>query len=211
MIVGIEVEAEATVKSSAPAGLRILAEACKDRFAFGVVLYDSDDLVPFGQKLAAAPLSSLWSLSAMGQPTRPSRRRSGSLIEPALGWTSLSRAALARAKLCAPVHRGDPGSLGEGRSPATSVLELDDPLYGRPPMHPNLGSCRRIGHTRMFPLPLTPCPTPVAIHAPRSQDEHLLPAGWGSMIPAPQQHPHPSCPPSCHPADHRRSRESIVE
>jgi predicted AAA+ superfamily ATPase len=60
MIVGIEVKAAATVKSSDFAGLRTLAEACKDRFAFGVVLYDSADLVPFGDKLAAAPLSSLW-------------------------------------------------------------------------------------------------------------------------------------------------------
>jgi predicted AAA+ superfamily ATPase len=60
MIVGIEVKAAATVKSGDFAGLRTLAEACKDRFAFGVVLYDSADLVPFGEKLAAAPLSSLW-------------------------------------------------------------------------------------------------------------------------------------------------------
>ena len=60
MIVGIEVKAAATVKSGDFAGLRTLAEACKDRFAFGVVLYDSADLIPFGDKLAAAPLSSLW-------------------------------------------------------------------------------------------------------------------------------------------------------
>jgi len=60
MIVGIEVKAAATVKSSDFAGLRTLAEACKERFAYGVVLYDSTDLVPFGDKLAAAPLSSLW-------------------------------------------------------------------------------------------------------------------------------------------------------
>jgi predicted AAA+ superfamily ATPase len=60
MIVGIEVKAAATVNSTDFAGLRTLAEACKDRFAFGVVLYDSADLVPFGDKLAAVPLSSLW-------------------------------------------------------------------------------------------------------------------------------------------------------
>jgi predicted AAA+ superfamily ATPase len=60
MIVGIEVKAAATVKSSDLAGLRTLAAACKERFAYGVVLYDSADLVPFGDKLAAAPLSCLW-------------------------------------------------------------------------------------------------------------------------------------------------------
>jgi hypothetical protein len=48
------------VKSGDFAGLRILAEACKARFAYGVVLYDSADFVPFGDKLAAAPLSCLW-------------------------------------------------------------------------------------------------------------------------------------------------------
>jgi len=60
MIVGIEIKASATVKSNDFGGLRTLAEACKERFAHGVVLYDSTDLVPFGENLAAAPLSCLW-------------------------------------------------------------------------------------------------------------------------------------------------------
>ncbi|WP_372084549.1 ATP-binding protein [Tistrella mobilis] len=60
MIVGIEVKASATVKAGDFSGLRALAEACGDRFAFGIVLYDSADIVPFGDRLAAAPLSSLW-------------------------------------------------------------------------------------------------------------------------------------------------------
>ena len=59
-IAGIEVKAATTVKSRDFAGLRTLAEACKDRFAYGVVLYDGTEYVPFGDKLAAAPLSSLW-------------------------------------------------------------------------------------------------------------------------------------------------------
>lgn len=60
MIVGIEVKSSATVKSSDFAGLHSLAAACGDRFAYGVVLYDSADLVPFGERLAAVPLSALW-------------------------------------------------------------------------------------------------------------------------------------------------------
>jgi hypothetical protein len=60
MIAGIEVKASATVKAGDFGGLRALAEACGNRFAFGVVLYDSADVVPFGDRLAAAPLSSLW-------------------------------------------------------------------------------------------------------------------------------------------------------
>ncbi|MGY3587152.1 putative AAA+ superfamily ATPase [Bradyrhizobium sp. USDA 4341] len=60
MLAGIEVKASATVKTGDFGGLWALAETCGDRFAFAVVLYDSADVVPFGNKLAAAPLSSLW-------------------------------------------------------------------------------------------------------------------------------------------------------
>ncbi|MGB8286946.1 MAG: AAA family ATPase, partial [Rhizobium ruizarguesonis] len=60
MIAGIKVKASATVKAGDFGGLRALAEACGDRFAFDVVLYDNTDVVPFGDKLAAVPLSSMW-------------------------------------------------------------------------------------------------------------------------------------------------------
>ena len=59
-IAGIEVKASATVRSSGFAGLRALAEPCGNRFAFGIILYDNTDVVPFGDRLAAAPLSCLW-------------------------------------------------------------------------------------------------------------------------------------------------------
>ena len=61
MIAGIEIKAAATVRSGDFAGLRSLAEACGERFSHGVVLYDSAELVPFGDRMVAAPLSSLWS------------------------------------------------------------------------------------------------------------------------------------------------------
>jgi len=61
MIVGIEIKASATVKSSDFGGLRTLAEACEERFAYGVILYDSKEFVPFADRLSAAPLSCLWS------------------------------------------------------------------------------------------------------------------------------------------------------
>ncbi len=60
VIAGIEVKASATVKAGDFAGLRALAEAYRDRFALGIVLYDGNDVVPFGDRLAAAPLSCLW-------------------------------------------------------------------------------------------------------------------------------------------------------
>lgn len=59
-IAGIEVKASATVSSEDFAGLRTSARACQDRFTFGVVLYDGDTIVPFGRRLAPAPVSSLW-------------------------------------------------------------------------------------------------------------------------------------------------------
>jgi uncharacterized protein len=59
-VTGIEIKAGATVTSSDFKGLRMLEEACGDRFVAGVVLYDHDKIVPFGQRLHAVPLSALW-------------------------------------------------------------------------------------------------------------------------------------------------------
>jgi uncharacterized protein len=60
IIAGIEVKAGATVKTGDFAGLRTLIRACGDRFAFGAVLYDGADIVPFGDRVAAVPISALW-------------------------------------------------------------------------------------------------------------------------------------------------------
>ena len=60
MVAGIEVKSAATVRSGDFAGLRTLAEACGGRFSHGVVLHDSTDPVPFGDRMAAVPLSCLW-------------------------------------------------------------------------------------------------------------------------------------------------------
>ena len=59
-VVGVEVKASATVTGSDFGGLRRLAEACGDRFALGLVLYDHDKAVPFGERLFAVPISTLW-------------------------------------------------------------------------------------------------------------------------------------------------------
>lgn len=59
-VVGIEVKAAATVTRSDFSGLRKLAEACGKRFTLGLVLYDHDTLVPFGDRMFAAPISTLW-------------------------------------------------------------------------------------------------------------------------------------------------------
>lgn len=59
-VIGIEIKAAATVSPADFAGLRRLATACGDRFALGLVLYDHHQAVPFGERLLAAPISTLW-------------------------------------------------------------------------------------------------------------------------------------------------------
>ena len=59
-IVGIEVKASATVTNADFSGLRKLAEADNDIFSLGLVLYDHDKIVPFGERLYAVPVSMLW-------------------------------------------------------------------------------------------------------------------------------------------------------
>lgn len=59
-VVGIEVKASASVGTADFSGLRKLAEACGKRFTLGLVLYDHDVIVPFGERLFAAPISTLW-------------------------------------------------------------------------------------------------------------------------------------------------------
>lgn len=60
MIAGIEIKAGATVRVGDFAGLKSLAQASGKRFAYGAVLHDGADFVPFGERPGAAPLSSLW-------------------------------------------------------------------------------------------------------------------------------------------------------
>lgn len=59
-IIGVEVKASATVDGKDFTGLRRLADAVGDRFVQGLVLHDHDQVVPFGDRLWAAPLSALW-------------------------------------------------------------------------------------------------------------------------------------------------------
>jgi predicted AAA+ superfamily ATPase len=60
-IVGIEVKASSTVRSDDLKGLRMLSDSVGDKFIRGIVLYCGSDYVPFGSKLAAVPMSELWS------------------------------------------------------------------------------------------------------------------------------------------------------
>lgn len=59
-LVAVEVKASATVGASDFKGLRKVAQAAGEDFRLGVVLYDGDTVLPFGERLFAAPLSCLW-------------------------------------------------------------------------------------------------------------------------------------------------------
>ena len=59
-VAGVEVKAGATVTGADFAGLRKLAAAAGDRFRAGVVLYDGEQVAPFGERLFAVPLRLLW-------------------------------------------------------------------------------------------------------------------------------------------------------
>lgn len=59
-VIGIEVNASATVRPNDLRGLRQLQAATGDKFVHGLVLHDHDRIIPFGERLHAAPVSLLW-------------------------------------------------------------------------------------------------------------------------------------------------------
>lgn len=59
-VVGIEVKSAATARVYDFRGLALLRERLGSRFKAGVVLYTGERTLPFGDRLAAVPLSGLW-------------------------------------------------------------------------------------------------------------------------------------------------------
>lgn len=59
-VVGVEVKASATPSTEDFAGLRHLRDNLGSRFKAGVVLHAGADTLPFGDRLAAVPISGLW-------------------------------------------------------------------------------------------------------------------------------------------------------
>lgn len=60
-IAGIEVKAAATAGPKDFAGLSRLAAAAGERFVGGILLYDGEHALPFGEGRRAVPISALWS------------------------------------------------------------------------------------------------------------------------------------------------------
>lgn len=59
-VAGVEVKAGATVTAADARHLAALRDDLGDRFARGVVLYSGGRTVPFGDRIAAVPISALW-------------------------------------------------------------------------------------------------------------------------------------------------------
>jgi predicted AAA+ superfamily ATPase len=69
LLAGVEVKASGTVRAEDFRGLRKLQEIAGERFACGVVLYDGEVSLPFGPRLYALPVQSLWG-TVTGQTCR---------------------------------------------------------------------------------------------------------------------------------------------
>ncbi len=63
-IVGVEVKAAASIGTHDFRGLRALAAASGQRFHRGVLMYLGEEAVPFGSRLHALPLSSIWHMNS---------------------------------------------------------------------------------------------------------------------------------------------------
>ena len=59
-LVGVEVKAAATIRENDLRGLKRLTAVAGSAFRLGVVLYDGTETLPLGDRLWAAPLSTMW-------------------------------------------------------------------------------------------------------------------------------------------------------
>lgn len=64
-LAGIEIKASATVTKNDFKGLNKLQDACGEKFSAGVVFYDGENILPFGNKLFAVPISVLIPTTAL--------------------------------------------------------------------------------------------------------------------------------------------------
>ena len=70
-LAGVEIKAAETIKKNDFKGLRLLKNAAGNRFKSGVILYNGDRILPFGDNLYAVPLEFLWSQAHEGLDNLP--------------------------------------------------------------------------------------------------------------------------------------------
>ncbi|MEJ2167675.1 MAG: DUF4143 domain-containing protein [Desulfobacterales bacterium] len=61
-IAGVEVKAAATVTGKDFSGLKKLRESTDERFAAGVLIYDGENAVGFGENIYAVPVRVIWEM-----------------------------------------------------------------------------------------------------------------------------------------------------
>lgn len=61
-LVGVEIKAAASIRESDLRGLKRLANIAGDTFKLGVILYDGTETLPLGDRLWAAPISTVWGM-----------------------------------------------------------------------------------------------------------------------------------------------------
>ena len=59
-IIGLEIKAASSISRNDFSGLKVLQELAGDNFYCGIVLYTGTEVNPFGEKLFAAPISTIW-------------------------------------------------------------------------------------------------------------------------------------------------------
>ena len=59
-IIGVEVKAGSTIVEGDFKGLRTLRESARSKFSLGLLLYDGNAILGFGDRLYAVPISELW-------------------------------------------------------------------------------------------------------------------------------------------------------
>lgn len=59
-LVGVEIKSAASVREADLRGLKRLASIAGDQFKLGVIFYDGTETLPLGERLWAAPISTLW-------------------------------------------------------------------------------------------------------------------------------------------------------
>ena len=62
-IVGLKVKATSSINNSHFKGLTTLRDKAGSRFKNGIVLYTGTKALPFGERLCALPISTLWQQS----------------------------------------------------------------------------------------------------------------------------------------------------
>jgi predicted AAA+ superfamily ATPase len=63
-MVGIEIKLTASPTAAYFSGLKALQELAGKRLRAGILIYTGKDMVPFGKKFAAIPVSALWKRQA---------------------------------------------------------------------------------------------------------------------------------------------------